>query len=77
MTDGISNTKYKKTQTPQDLFKSLYNIVILPRKNISFSAFEKIGTILLEAHIFKHIYIQAHTCMHKNIHRYAEEERVL
>ena len=27
MTNGISNTRHKKTQIPQDLFKSLYNYV--------------------------------------------------
>ena len=47
-----------------------------PKKYI-FSAFEKTSSMLLKAHIFKYIYIQTHKCMHKNIYRYTEEERVL
>ena len=48
----------------------------MPKKYI-FSAFEKTGSMLLKAHIFKYIYIQTHKCMHKNIYKYTEEERVL
>ena len=33
--------------------------------------------MFLKAHIFKHIYIQTHKCMHIYIYKYTEEESVL